>query len=240
MADRISTENTIKLLTEKYGEDRTNKLISYLDAILEKNEHINLTAVRDRDEAVQKHIADSLSCFDVPEYKNAKTVLDMGTGGGFPGVPLAIVSDDKKFTLVDALNKRLRVIDELTAGIGVTNVETVHARAEEIGRGKNTREKFDLVVSRAVASLDVLVEWCLPLVKVGGYMISYKGENVSRETLEAKKAISLMGGKIERVVEIEDATDEISGHVLVIIKKVKNTPPKYPRQPGQAKKNPLR
>lgn len=240
MADKISTEATIKYLSEKFGEDKTEKLIAYMDGVLEKNEHINLTAVRDRDEAVQKHIVDSLSCFDLAEYANAKTVLDMGTGGGFPGVPLAIVSPDKSFTLVDALNKRLKVIGELSDSIGLTNVVTVHARAEEIGRNKNAREKFDVVVSRAVASLDVLAEWCLPLVKPGGYMIAYKGENVSRETLQGKKAVSMMGGEIIRQVEIENAAEDISGHVLLVIKKIKNTPAKYPRQPGQAKKNPLR
>lgn len=240
MADQRITEITIKNMTARYGEENTEKLLAYLDAVLEKNQHINLTAVRDRDEAVQKHLADSLSCTELDEYKNANTVLDMGTGGGFPGVPLAAVSPEKEFTLVDSLQKRLKVIDELTAKVGIGNVRTVHARAEDIGRDKGSRENYDLVVSRAVASLDVLAEWCLPLVKLGGYMIAYKGENVSRETEEGSKAVGLLGGKIVKTIELEQTAEEISGHVLLVIKKVKHTPGKYPRAAGQAKKNPLR
>lgn len=235
-----NTQIVIEKLIEQYGEEKTNKLISYMDEILIKNEHINLTAVRDRNEAIHKHITDSLSCTTLPEYQCAKKIADMGTGGGFPGVPLATVSEDKEFTLVDALNKRLKVIDELTQGLGITNVHTLHSRAEDMGKSKEHREQYDLCVSRAVASLDVLVEWCLPLVKIGGYMIAYKGENVSRETSDAKKAIEALGGRVERLVEIDASSEDISGHVLLVIKKVKKTPSKYPRQAGQAKKNPIR
>lgn len=235
-----NTEQTIKELQSVYGDQKTDKLLAYMDAVLEKNEHINLTAVRDRDEALQKHIVDSLSCVNLPEFQKAKRVADMGTGGGFPGVPLAAVAEDKEFVLVDALNKRLKVIDELTAEIGIDNVTTLHARAEDMGKSPEHREQYDICVSRAVASLDVLVEWCLPLVKVGGYMIAYKGENVSRETIEGKKAIELLGGRIDRLVNIETESEDISGHVLVLIKKIKNTPKKFPRQAGQARKNPIR
>ncbi len=235
-----NTELAIARLENEYGADNTEKLIAYMDAILERNKHINLTAVRDRDEAIHKHIVDSLSCTMLKEYQNARRVVDMGTGGGFPGVPLAIASADKSFTLVDALNKRLKVIDELTSNLGITNITTLHSRAEDMGNSKEHREKYDLCVSRAVASLDVLVEWCLPLVKVGGYMIAYKGENVSRETEDARKAIEQLGGKVERLDNIEASSEDISGHVLVVIKKVKHTPSKYPRQSGQAKKHPIR
>ena len=240
MQQNRQTELLIKELEEKYGEERTSMLVEYMDMILEKNQYINLTAVRDRDEALQKHIADSLSCVFMEEYEAAENVIDIGTGAGFPGVPLAIVSPDKKFTLVDSLNKRLRIIDELTGELGIKNVTTVHGRAEDVGKSKEHREKYDICVSRAVASLDVLCEWCLPLVKKGGYFVAYKGENVSRETEDAANAIKLLGGKIAEIRKVQTEEESISGHVLVMIKKVKNTPSKYPRQAGQARKNPLR
>ncbi len=240
MQQNRQTELLIKELEEKYGEERTSMLVEYMDMILEKNQYINLTAVRDRDEALQKHIADSLSCDFMEEYEAAENVIDIGTGAGFPGVPLAIVSPDKKFTLVDSLNKRLRIIDELTGELGIKNVTTVHGRAEDVGKSKEHREQYDICVSRAVASLDVLCEWCLPLVKKGGYFVAYKGENVSRETEDAANAIKLLGGKIAEIRKVQTEEESISGHVLVMIKKVKNTPSKYPRQAGQARKNPLR
>lgn len=240
MQQNRQTELLIKELEEKYGEERTSMLVEYMDMILEKNQYINLTAVRDRDEALQKHIADSLSCDFMEEYEAAENVIDIGTGAGFPGVPLAIVSPDKKFTLVDSLNKRLRIIDELTGELGIKNVTTVHGRAEDVGKSKEHREKYDICVSRAVASLDVLCEWCLPLVKKGGYFVAYKGENVSRETEDAASAIKLLGGKIVEIRKVQTEEESISGHVLVMIKKVNNTPSKYPRQGGQARKNPLR
>lgn len=240
MQQNRQTELLIKELEEKYGEERTSMLVEYMDMILEKNQYINLTAVRDRDEALQKHIADSLSCDFMEEYEAAENVIDIGTGAGFPGVPLAIVSPDKKFTLVDSLNKRLRIIDELTGELGIKNITTVHGRAEDVGKSKEHREQYDICVSRAVASLDVLCEWCLPLVKKGGYFVAYKGENVSRETEDAANAIKLLGGKIAEIRKVQTEEESISGHVLVMIKKVKNTPSKYPRQAGQARKNPLR
>ena len=240
MQQNRQTELLIKELEEKYGEERTSMLVEYMDMILEKNQYINLTAVRDRDEALQKHIADSLSCDFMEEYEAAENVIDIGTGAGFQGVPLAIVSPDKKFTLVDSLNKRLRIIDELTGELGIKNVTTVHGRAEDVGKSKEHREQYDICVSRAVASLDVLCEWCLPLVKKGGYFVAYKGENVSRETEDAANAIKLLGGKIAEIRKVQTEEESISGHVLVMIKKVKNTPSKYPRQAGQARKNPLR
>ena len=240
MQQNRQIELLIKELEEKYGEERTSMLVEYMDMILEKNQYINLTAVRDRDEALQKHIADSLSCVFMEEYEAAENVIDIGTGAGFPGVPLAIVSPDKKFTLVDSLNKRLRIIDELTGELGIKNVTTVHGRAEDVGKSKEHREQYDICVSRAVASLDVLCEWCLPLVKKGGYFVAYKGENVSRETEDAANAIKLLGGKIAEIRKVQTEEESISGHVLVMIKKVKNTPSKYPRQAGQARKNPLR
>ena len=207
-------------LIEKHGEEKTSKMLSYLDLVLERNEHINLTAVRDRDEAVIKHVADSLAVTDLPEYKEAKTVIDVGTGAGFPGALLAIASPEKEFVLLDSTLKRLRVIDEFADALGVSNIRTVHARAEEISKKPGYSEAFDLCVSRAVADLEKLSGWCLPFVRKGGAFIAYKGENYSAEIDGAKKAIGRNKAKISRIVEYDASSpSDISGHVLVVVSK---------------------
>lgn len=218
MADTRDTERLIQELRDKYDAETAEKLVSYVDMVLERNEHINLTAVRDRDEAMQKHLADSLSIVDVPEYIKAETVIDIGTGAGFPGALLAIADPDKSFVLLDSTLKRLKVIDEFAGELGISNICTLHARAEEISRKPEFNGQFDLCVSRAVAGLDKLTGWSLPFVKKGGYFIAYKGENYEAEITEASKSLKKYKGKIERVERIDKAED-ISGHVLLVIKK---------------------
>lgn len=220
MADRKDTELLIQRLTEKYGEEKTSKFISYIDKVLERNEHINLTAVRDRDEAMQKHLADSLAVTVLPEYAEAKTIIDIGTGAGFPGALLAIADPDKEFVLLDSTLKRLKVIDEFANELGITNLRTVHARAEEISRKPEYSGQFDLCVSRAVASLDKLSGWCLPFVRSGGYFTPYKGENYEEELSAAKKALRKYKGSFDRVVAIDSQSEDISGHVVLVIKKI--------------------
>ena len=204
---------------DKYGEEKTSKILSYIDMVLERNEHINLTAVRDRDEAVIKHAADSLVITDLPEYEKAERVIDIGTGAGFPGALLAIVSPEKDFVLLDSTLKRLRVIDEFAEALGLSNITTVHARAEEIAKKPGYSEAFDLCVSRAVADLEKLSGWCLPFVKKGGAFVSYKGENYADEIERAKKAIARNKAHIDRVVEYDASPAAISGHVLIVISK---------------------
>ncbi len=228
-----------EMLTERCSEEKAEKMIHYMDEILRMNEFVNLTAVTDPEEFIIKHLLDSLSCIDSPEWKNAKTIADVGTGAGFPGVPLAIVDDKGKYNLIDSLRKRLRIIDDITAELGISNVETFHLRAEEAGKSKEHREQYDLCVSRAVASMNVLAEWCLPLVKKGGTFIAYKGGKVEEEMEEAKKAIELLGGKVDRMETVDLQDDSAENHVLVYIRKVKNTPAKYPRKAGTARKEPL-
>ena len=219
MADRKDTELLIEKLTSEYGEERTGRLISYIDMVLERNEHINLTAVRDRDEAMQKHLADSLLITSLSEYREAEKIIDVGTGAGFPGALLAIADPDKEFVLLDSTLKRLRVIDEFARTLGIDNLRTVHARAEEISRKPEYSGAFDLCVSRAVASLDKLSGWCLPFVRSGGYFIPYKGENYETELAEAGKALKKFRGRLDSIAEPDDAAGDISGHVLLVIRK---------------------
>ena len=219
-------------LEQQVGEEKAELMIHYMDEILRMNEHINLTAVRDPEEFIVKHLLDSLGCVGSPEWEKAGTIADVGTGAGFPGVPLAVMAPEKKISLIDSLQKRLRVIDDITRSLDIQNTTTFHLRAEEAGQSKEYRERYDLCVSRAVASMNVLVEWCLPLVKVGGTFVAYKGE-------KAEEAIRLLGGKIDRIETVNLEDESAENHALVYIKKVKKTPAKFPRKSGTARKEPL-
>lgn len=233
----------MKALTEAFEQlqipwekDTADKFVGYMDGILEWNEKINLTAIKDRDEFVVKHLVDSILCAGFPEYKNSKSIIDVGTGAGFPGIPLAIIRPDKDFVLADSLNKRLKVINDLTDRLGIYNVETVHGRAEELARNKNFRENFDLCVSRAVANMAVLAEYCLPFIRMGGHLLAYKGPDVNEELKSAEKAIKTLGGKVLRI-----ETTPLQGyeHNIVVIEKMKKTPAKYPRRAGTPVKEPI-
>lgn len=226
-------------LEQRAGSTSAEVMVRYMDEILQMNEFINLTAVKSPDEFVVKHLMDSLSCIDSPEWKQAHTIADVGTGAGFPGVPLAIMDSSKKLSLIDSLQKRLRVIDQITEELNISNILTFHLRAEEAGKSKEHREKYDLCVSRAVASMNILVEWCLPLLKVGGTFIAYKGEKVGQELAEAENAIHLLGGKVNRLEEVNLSDSSAENHVLVYIEKVKHTPNRFPRKSGTARKEPL-
>ena len=209
----------INNLKAKYGEEKASALLSYLDLVLERNEHINLTAVRDRDEALVKHVLDSIAIVDLPEYKEAKKIIDVCTGAGFPGALLAIVSPEKEFTLLDSTLKRLRVIDEFAETLNLSNLRTVHARAEEISRKPEFSEAFDICVSRAVANLEKLSGWCLPFVRKGGSFIAYKGENYEEELAQASKVLKKNKSRLSYFESYKDVPEEISGHVLLVIKK---------------------
>lgn len=214
--DSISIVNTLK---KRYGEQKTVTLLAYLDLVLVRNEHINLTAVRDRNEALVKHVLDSLAIADLPEYRDAETIIDVGTGAGFPGALLAIVDPEKEFTLLDSTLKRLKVIDEFAQTLNISNLRTVHARAEEISRKPEYSQAFDICVSRAVANLEKLSGWCLPFVRKGGYFIAYKGENYEEELAQASKVLKKNKAALSYVESYKDVPEEISGHVLLIISK---------------------
>ena len=214
-------------------EDIYKKLTTY---ILDWNEKINVTAIRDPEEFYEKNIRDSLAVTGLEEFMQAKRVLDLGTGGGFPGLPLAIACPDKDFFLLDSVAKKLKVVASAADEFGLENVDVLNMRAEDLARWPAYRESFDAVVSRAVANMSTLSEYCLPFVKKGGVFIAYKTEGAEEEIEAAEHAISVLGGKIEKTVP-----DGIkgSGHVFVVVKKVKNTPPKYPRKAGLPSKSPL-
>ena len=220
-------------------EQAITKLLQYRDMTLEWNNKVNLTAITNPDEFLQKHYVDSLLCADAKELKDARTVLDVGTGGGFPGIPLAIFFPEKHFVLLDSLQKRLKIVREMADTIGLKNVEVVHGRAEDLARDSKYREQFDLCVSRAVANLSTLAELCLPFVNVGGTFISYKGPNCSVEVNDAKNAVRMMGGTINRI-EQPKPVKYPSEHNMIYIKKVKKTPGPYPRKAGTPLKNPIK
>ena len=235
-------ELLIKILKE-YNIELTDKQISqyaeYMEQILEYNEHINLTSITDRDEFIKKHYVDSILGALNDEFQAGEMIIDVGTGAGFPGVPLAILFPEKEFVLLDSLNKRLKIVSEICHSADINNVRVLHSRAEDAGKNKEYREQFDICISRAVADLSVLSELCLPLVREGGYFLSYKGPNYEEELAGAKKAIRTVGGKTARIESIGSADTEFN-HNIIFIEKIKNTPAQYPRKAGTPSKNPIK
>lgn len=221
-----------------WTQDKEDLLLSYMDGILEKNRQVNLTAITDREEFMSKHLIDSLSCGSIPGFRQAETVIDVGTGGGFPGVPLAIAFPEKSFVLVDSLAKRIRIISDLCRQLGIGNAEAIHGRAEELGRREDLREHFDVCVSRAVANLRSLSEYCLPFVRVGGIFIAYKGPSGEEECREAAGAIRTLGGEWRETFRPASG-GEISEHQLLVIEKSHKTGERYPRRAGVPSKKPL-
>ena len=212
------------------------KFAVYMELLREWNEKINLTAITDEEGILVKHFFDSCSISDF--VGNNSKIIDVGTGAGFPGLPLKIVNDTLNLTLVDSLNKRINFLNEVKNKLGLKNVETVHGRAEDVGIDNKYREKYDFAVSRAVAELRILVEYLLPLVKVGGKVIAMKGPNIDEEVENSKKAVKLLGGEIERIESFRLGNTD-NERTIIIIKKIKNTESKYPRKAGIPRKNPL-
>lgn len=230
-------KTSAKKMGIELSQNQLEKFDLYKKLLLEWNEKMNLTAITDYEGIAIKHFADSISVLPLIENKNA-SLIDVGTGAGFPGIPLKIANDGFKVTLLDSLNKRITFLEEVKKELGITNLECIHSRAEDGGRNADLREKFDYCVSRAVARLSVLSEYCMPFVAVGGYFISLKGPDAAEELTEAQKAISVLGGKVEKVVEITIPESDLK-HCAVVIKKIKSTPKVYPRKAGTAAKKPL-
>jgi 16S rRNA (guanine527-N7)-methyltransferase len=205
-----------------------------MEGVLEWNEKVNLTAITEKDEFIEKHFIDSLLCAETLAFSASSSICDVGTGGGFPGIPLAICYPEKQFTLMDSLGKRLKIVRHLCDEIGINNVQVVHGRAEELARNKDYREQFDLCVSRAVANMRVLSEYCLPFVKPGGCFIAYKGPDCREEIEEARRAIEILGGDKPDIRHLAHLD-----HSLVVIQKKAATPDSYPRKAGTPAKKPL-
>lgn len=227
----ISSGNQFDIeITEKQGQ----KLIDYMDRLLDKNKYINLTRITDEEEFMKLHILDSLTLLKLIKNPRA-TILDVGTGGGFPGIPLAILLEDAKITLMDSTKKKLNVVNDIAKELGINNIEILHGRAEELGQDLNFRECYEVVTSRAVANLTLLSEYCLPLTKVGGQFLPMKGRDYEIELEEAKIPINILGGKILGVEKgLLLQSDYV--HVIMNIEKTKTTPRQFPRINGKIKK----
>ncbi len=212
------------------------KLERLTDIILEWNEKINVTAIRDRAEFMKKNIEDSLAVMKRPEFSAAERILDLGTGGGFPGLPLAIACPEKQFFLLDSVAKKLKVVASAADELGLENVDVLNMRAEDLAKWPAYRESFDLVVSRAVANMSTLSEYCLPFVKKGGYFVAYKTLDASAEIEAAADAIRMLGGGPVRT-EAGGSGDD--GHIFAVVEKTGMTPRKYPRKAGLPSRQPL-
>ena len=228
--------NDLKAIGIELSDEQIEQFLTYYEMLIEKNKVMNLTAITDFDEVLEKHFEDSLSLIQAVDLEKSQEVIDLGTGAGFPGIPLKIAFPNLQITLADSLNKRILFLDDVIRELGLTGIDTVHGRAEDIAKNSDYREKFDLCVSRAVANLSTLSEYCLPFVKIGGKFISYKAGECDEEVAASKSSIFLLGGKISDIKKFELGE---SGRAFVIIDKVSGTPKKYPRKAGTPSKDPL-
>ena len=217
-------------------EEKIKLFYDYMKYLLNWNEKINLTAIKEEKEFIVKHFVDSLSISEI--VGDNKRIIDVGTGGGFPGIPLKLLNENLNVSLVDSVNKKIMVLNDIINKMKLNNIEAIHTRAEDLAKKKEYREGFDIAVSRAVSNMNTLVEYLLPFVKIGGYVVCMKGPGYEEELNASKTAIEILGGKIEEIKELK-VSDELDRNII-IIKKIKSTSSKYPRGQGKPLREPLK
>lgn len=221
------------------SEEQYNKFIRYMKLLQEWNEKINLTAITEDEAIIKKHFIDCIKAFKSDAIKSASSIIDVGTGAGFPGLPIAIMNPNIDVTLLDSLNKRINFLNTVIINLGLKNVVTIHSRAEDGARNPKLREKFDVATSRAVANMAVLSEFCMPYVKVGGHFVALKGPAIDEELKEGKKAISILGGEFKDIIEVNIEDSDLN-HNIVEIKKISKCSKVYPRRAGTINKSPIK
>lgn len=238
MMENSRFERELDALGISLNDVQKEQFDRYYELLIEWNKVMNLTGITDYDEVNLKHFTDSLTIVRSITLEKISTLIDVGTGAGFPGIPIKIAFPHIKVVLLDSLNKRIKFLNEIAAQLELADVTALHGRAEDYAKKEEYREKFDLCVSRAVANLSTLSEYCLPFVKKGGYFVSYKSADSDEEILNSKKAFEILGGKLERTDKFTLPESDM-GRALAVIEKVKDTPRKYPRKAGIPSREPL-
>lgn len=237
MADKF--EQQLMEMGIQLTEDQKNQFHKYYEMLVEWNKIMNLTGITEYDEVNEKHFVDSLSVIKAVDMRKIQSVIDIGTGAGFPGIPLKIVYPHLQFVLLDSLQKRIKFLQAVIEELGLEDIKTLHGRAEDYAKKAEYREQFDICVSRAVANLSSLSEYCIPYIRVGGIFISYKSGEVDDEVKQSEKAVKILGGKIHEIIKFKLPGTEIR-RSFVKIEKVEQTKKKYPRKAGLPVKEPLR
>lgn len=238
VGNRDKLMEALKTLSIRLNEKQVDQLMEYYEILIEWNKVMNLTAITEFEDVVSKHFIDSLSLCEYIDLSKEYRIIDIGTGAGFPGIPLKIAFPNLEVTLLDSLNKRIKFLDEVINKLDLTNIKAIHGRAEDIAIQQEHRQNYDIAVSRAVAGLNILSEYCMPFVKVGGMFIPYKSGEIEDELQTAKKAITTFGGQVQKVEYFMLPNTEIK-RTFVMIEKMKETPKRYPRNAGKPSKEPI-